>query len=278
MPFGPGGFIDLHSHLVPGVDDGSRTVEEARAGLREMIRAGIQTVVTTPHFHGSLTRDKRMMVERLRELDRGWATLEELVRSEFPGLVLRRGHEVMLDIPDPDLSDSRLRLADTPYALVEWPGLRVPPQTAPVLERLVGAGVKPVIAHPERYRGLDSEGYVPGEWKRIGAFLQVNYGSVVGRYGSLPQKRAFNFLERGWVDLLATDFHGRASLSPSLAEAREAFTGWGGGVQFGLLARENPARMLKGEEPLPVAPFSMKQGVWDRIRLVFNTRVGEDRL
>jgi protein-tyrosine phosphatase len=239
-----------------------------------MVRAGIRTIVSTPHFDGSLTRDKGMMAERLQELDEGWVALEELVRSEFPDLVLRRGHEVMLDIPDPDLSDHRLRLADTSFMLVEWPGLRVPPQTIPVLERLSEAGVKPIIAHPERYRGLDSGDYMPGEWKERGALLQVNYGSVVGRYGSQPQRRALNLLERGWVDLLATDFHGRANLSPLLTEAREAFASSGGGAQFGLLARENPARILKGDEPLPVAPFSMKQGVWDRIRLVLKARVG----
>jgi protein-tyrosine phosphatase len=274
MGLEPGGFTDLHCHLVPGVDDGSKNLEDARLGLRKMVQAGIQTIVSTPHFDGSLTRDKSMLAERLEELDHGWAALNELVRSEFPGLILRQGHEVMLDIPDPDLSDPRLSLADTSYMLVEWPGLRVPPQHLPVLERLAEAGIRPIIAHPERYRGLDSGGYMAGEWKERGALLQVNYGSVTGRYGRTPQKWAFTFLERGWVDLMATDFHGRAHLTPYLTEARQAFANWGGGAQFGLLARENPARILNGEEPLPVHPFSMKAGVWDRIRLVFNSRGG----
>ncbi|MGD2122322.1 MAG: hypothetical protein PVJ76_11290 [Gemmatimonadota bacterium] len=274
MPVNPVGFTDLHNHLVPGVDDGSRNLDEARVGLKKMIHAGIGTIVTTPHFDGSLTRDKGRLAERLQELDEGWVALSRMVREEFPGLVLHQGHEVMLDIPDPDLSDPRLSLADTPYMLVEWPGLRVPPQTLPVLERLVEAGVKPIIAHPERYRGLDPEGYVPGEWKERGALLQTNYGSLVGRYGKQPQQWAFTFLERGWVDLMATDFHGRAHLSPSLLEARQAFAAWGGGAQFGLLARENPARILQGDDPIPVPPFIMKPGVWDRIRLVFKGKRG----
>jgi len=179
---------------------------------------------------------------------------------------------VMLDIPDPDLSDPRLFLGGTPFMLLEWPGLMVPPQTLPVLERLLDSGIKPIIAHPERYRGLDSEGYMVGDWRERGALLQVNYGSVVGRYGSAPQKWAFTFLERGWVDLMATDFHGRPHLSPLLTDARGAFADWGGGAQFGLLARENPARILRGEEPLPVPPFSMKPGVWERVRMVFKAR------
>jgi len=266
------GYTDLHSHLVPGVDDGSRTLDEGRAGLIKLLRSGVRRVVTTPHFDASLTRDPVLMGDRLAEIDGGWESLKAMSASEFPDLELYRGQEVMLDIPDPDLTDRRLFLADTPYLLVEWPGLRVPPSTLPVLARFREAGIRPIIAHPERYRGLDKELYLPGEWKAEGALLQVNYGSLVGRYGELPRKRALTLLARGWADLMASDFHGRAHLSPNLVEAKAVLLETGGGAQFGLLAGMNPTRILRGEDPVRVPPLPIRPGVLQKLRDIFQTR------
>lgn len=259
------GFTDLHSHLVPGVDDGSRTLDDAREALRKLWMAGVRTVVTTPHLDGSLTHDAERLGERLEKVDRAFLSLRTMAASEFPGMSLFRGHEVMLDIPDPKVSDTRLRMADTRYILVEWPGLSVPPSTLPVLRRLMDLGVKPIIAHPERYRELDREVRIPGEWKEAGALLQVNYGSLVGQYGDLPRRRASVLLERGWVDLLASDFHGRPHLSPALLEARRVLLEEGGGGQFGLLAGVNPSRVLRDEDPIPVPPLAVKSGLWQRV-------------
>ena len=266
------GYTDIHSHLVPGVDDGSRTLEEGRTGLIKLLRSGVRRVVTTPHFDASLTRDAALAEERLAQIDRGWESLKAMSSTEFPDLELHRGQEVMLDIPDPDLSDPRLFLADTRYVLVEWPGLRVPPSTLPVLARFKEAGIKPIIAHPERYRGLDKDLYLPGEWKAEGALLQVNYGSVIGRYGDLPRKRALTLLARGWADLMASDFHGRTHLTPNLMEAKAVLAEAGGGAQFGLLAGMNPTRILRGEEPVRVPPLPIRPGVLQRLRGVFHNR------
>jgi protein-tyrosine phosphatase len=195
-----------------------------------------------------------------------------MAQAEFPELELLRGHEVMLDVPDPDLSDRRLRLAGTSYVLVEWPGLRVPPSTLSVLEKLVESGVRPIVAHPERYWGLDQGINLPGEWRARGALLQVNYGSLLGRYGGFPRRLAWRLLEAGWVDLMASDFHGRPNLSPSLAEAGEALAELGGGAQFDLLAGVNPVRVLRDEETLPVPPLAVKPRMFDRLRDMFQIR------
>ncbi|MFH1764438.1 MAG: CpsB/CapC family capsule biosynthesis tyrosine phosphatase [Gemmatimonadota bacterium] len=274
MPGDSNGFTDLHSHLVPGVDDGSRTLQEARDGLRRFEASGVRQIVTTPHLDGSLTRDRGLLEVRLAKVDEAWGSLRRMAAEEFPDLELHRGHEVMLDIPDPDLSDPRVHLAGTPYVLVEWPGLQVPPSTLPVLDRLVDSGIKPIIAHPERYRGLGREVVLPGEWRARGALLQVNHGSVLGKYGDLPRRRAVTLLERGWVDLMASDFHGRAHLSPSVREAQEVFLEWGGRDRFDLLARVNPARILRGEDPMQVIPLTVKKRAWQRLRETFQPNGG----
>jgi protein-tyrosine phosphatase len=172
----------------------------------------------------------------------------------------------MLDIPDADLSDPRLHLAGTPFVLVEWPSLQVPPATPRVLEALQAPGIQLIIAHPERYRGYDREFRLPEIWRELGAYLQVNHGSLLGRYGETPRNRAITLLEAGSVDLLSSDFHGRAHLSPSITDAEEVFKESGGEEQFDLLTRVNTARILRGEDPLPVPAVSVKQGVWQALR------------
>jgi protein-tyrosine phosphatase len=264
-----GGLTDLHSHLVPGVDDGARTVGEAMEGIETLVSAGIQRIVTTPHINGSITRDRAALAARMDEMDRSWASLLEEAKGKFPGLELQRGNEVMLDIPDPDLSDPRLRIHDTSFVLVEWPGLHVPPGTLPALVGLIEAGIKPIIAHPERYGGMDWEMALPGEWRRVGAYLQVNYGSLIGRYGDGPRKRAVELLARGWVDLFSTDYHGRPGISPSVQEARDALSTVGGREQFHILAVENPTRILGGEDPLPAPTLSLPKGFWRRLKSAF---------
>lgn len=262
-------YTDLHSHLIPGVDDGARTLEEAMEAIQRLWDEGVRTVVTTPHLEGSLTKVPEGMEQRLQEVDLAWEALKAEAARVHPELEFHRGHEVMLDIPDPDFSDPRVRLAGTSTVLVEWPRLQVPPATLQVLARIRDAGYKVVLAHPERYHGLDDDLELPGEWRRMGALLQVNYGSLVGRYGEEPRKRALTFLERGWVDLFGTDFHGRSHLSIYLRRAREAMELLEGLEQFELLAGTNPKRVLRGDDPLPALPLIQKKGMWEKVRGLF---------
>ncbi len=260
---------DLHSHLIPGVDDGARTVDDALDGLGRMMAVGVTRVATTPHALGSLTRDPDGFAEWIDHVDTQWEALERAATASYPGLELHRGHEVMLDVPDPDLSDPRLRLGDTAYALIEWPRLQIPPGTVPVLTRLVAAGVKPLIAHPERYAGLDRGLGLVEEWKRVGAGLQCNYGSLLGRYGPAPRTVALRMLERGLVDCLSTDFHGRRHLKLFVREARELFEDVDGEEAWSILSGANPRRILDDEAPLAVPPIDVGTSLWGRVRDLF---------
>lgn len=256
--------IDLHSHLVPGVDDGSASVEESRAALTRMREQGVRALVTTPHVDGSLSLRSGALAAALEAIDAGWRELEALATGEFADLKIHRGAEVMLNAPDLDLSDPRLRLAGTSFALVEFPYMRVPPRSAEVIFHLKMRGVTPVIAHPERYEGVDGELEVIGEWRRVGGHLQVNCGSLLGRYGERAKATAWRLLGRGWVDYLASDYHARGGLH--LAEARARLEEKGGAEVAELLLQVNPGRLLHGEPPEPVPPLQVrKPSFWRRL-------------
>jgi len=263
----PTAVVDLHNHLVPGVDDGARDLPAVLAAVERMVRVGIRKIVTTPHIDASLTLDPTALERRLDEVTRAWERAAEALARAFPEVDYRRGHEVMLDVPDGDLGDARLRLAGTDYVLVEWPRMRVPPGTPPVVARLVEQGLRPVVAHPERYAGVGADLYVVDQWREAGAYLQVNYGSFVGRYGAEARTTAFRFLRRGWIDFLASDFHGQAGMRIYKTQAWDILRELGASEQLELLSVTNPARLLRNERPhaVPAVPEE-RAGFWSRLK------------
>lgn len=245
--------VDFHNHLIPGVDDGSRSVEQSLQSLALMAAQGIGTVVTTPHFDASLTRDPIALADRLGEFDRGYEALAEAV-ARTPGLpVLKRATEVMLDEPDVDLSDPRIRIDGGRFILCEFPSLRLPPNAEWGISNLKARGWQPIVAHPERYRNLDDRFEALEKLRKAGAFFQVNAGSLLGQHGDIPQRAAKRLLRQGWVEYIASDYHARGE--PATQRALALLHAQGGGAQAVRLSEENPKRMLDGEDPLPVTPL-----------------------
>ena len=263
--------VDLHSHLVPGVDDGAISVPDALEGLGRMVERGIRTIVTTPHLDGSVTRDPQALEARLAVVDEAFKLVRAAVRDRHPEVSFMRGHEVKLDLPDPDLSDQRIRLGDSNFVMIEWPRLQIPPETPPVLRDLGSRGIRLLIAHPERYRGYGHDLVLVERWRHEGAFLQVNYGSLAGRYGPEAKSLALRMLERGWVDCLATDFHGRSYLRLYIDAAHQLFERLDAQRAWELLTQINPGRICRGEDPLSVPPVEGSRGLVNRIRSLFRT-------
>ncbi|HKJ02364.1 MAG TPA: CpsB/CapC family capsule biosynthesis tyrosine phosphatase [Longimicrobiales bacterium] len=264
----PTSFADFHSHLVPGVDDGARTVAEALDSVERMTQSGIRRIITTPHLDGSLTLNPDVLEERLSEVSRAFATVSEAVGRQFPEVEFRRGHEVMLDVPDVDVSDPRLRLAGTRFVLIEWPRLHLPPGTTQVLHRIHGEGYIPIVAHPERYIGIDLG--LAERWRDAGAYLQINYGSLDGRYGADARAFGLRLLRRGMADYLASDFHGRADRKLYKDEAAAVLDQWGGGEALVYLCLTNPRRIFTDELPLQVPRLPVERGFWARVRQILN--------
>ncbi len=251
MTTGPA--TDFHSHLMPGVDDGAADIAASRAAVAAMARDGVATAITTPHFDGSLTLAPPMAEQRLAQLDAAFSALTADTEVAACGLRLLRGVELMLDVPDPDVSDPRLRLNGGRFVLVEYPGVQLPLSHADYAVRaLRDKGWQPVLAHPERYRNVDDslEQLLPLRF--AGAYFQVNAGSLVGYHGDGPRRRAASLLARGWVEYGSSDYHGRGA--PAVATARAALAASGAAEQAELLFCENPARLVRDEGPRPVAP------------------------
>lgn len=261
-----GGYRDFHSHLVPGVDDGSRTIDEALDSIARMTEAGVGGIITTPHLGASHISEPGFG-QLMDFLDRRWRRIRDAATGAFPGLDFRLGFEIRLGKHAPDLSDPRLHLGGTRFVLVEWSGFRPPAGSPEVLASVSDTGHIPVIAHPERYSGIDDELGVVRAWKQAGACLQGSYGSLVGQYGPRARTLILRLLRAGLLDYLSSDFHGRRRynfhLEPGAAELRRL----GGEAQLDRLARVNPGRLFDDNAPLEVPPLAeaeaAMQALWD---------------
>jgi protein-tyrosine phosphatase len=247
--------VDFHSHLLPELDDGSSSLEETRAALTAFAEQGFGTLVTTPHLRASELGGPEAEAFFARLEDRR-ERVRAMMETEFPGLSLRVGVELNLDVPSPDIADPRVRLDGTRAVLIEFPFFTVPPNAVKAIFDLRIQGWTPIVAHPERYANLAADLSDAGEWRRVGGYLQVNAGSFLGKYGREEQRRAWGLLRRGWADYVCSDHHARGTLHARAA--REAIESAGGAEQASLLFEVNPERMLAGATPLPVAP--LKEG------------------
>ncbi len=250
--------IDLHCHLLPAVDDGARSVEQAVRVLEQMAAAGVTAVCLTPHFDA--TRAGQGLPPRH---DQAFAALSAAAPT---AVALHRGVELMLDrpFPEPAVGNPALRLAGSRYMLVEFPPAIAAPAARSALARLAGLGIVPVLAHPERYGCCSPE--VVGSWKSAGALMQVD-STTAFRPGTRGQ-RARALLAAGLADLLAADNHGDDRILPT---ALQALRDHGVIEQADLLVRANPEAIVTDRVPQPVAPIVFEQSLLERVRQLFRT-------
>ena len=286
--------VDVHSHVLPGVDDGAQDLEQALEGLRTLASEGVERVVATPHFRGSLLERPRRARERLEGFDAAYETLAEAARARGIVIGLERGVEFKLDLPEIDLSDARLRLGGSRFALVEFASFQLPPFAGNQLRAVLDAGWVPVLAHPERYFGVERALDQVSEWVAAGVLLQVNLRSLAGGYGPVARNVAEELLATGRVTCVASDYHCRdepgwvaavprleaavALRGPGASGGGDApgSAGAGDGERGGPEARAdspptraqgaralmygNPGRLLADEPPSPVPALRIAEG------------------
>ncbi len=193
--------IDTHSHLLPAIDDGTRHDAEAIELARELVAAGVHHVVCTPHFSRRFPTDHAAALDRLRALQ---GLLDDAGIALGLGLAAEVAPATAAEAPEVDLRERRLGEEhllvelepDTPVGFVDL-----------ALERVRAFGLTPVFAHPERCRAARSQLRVLDVARRAGALVQVVAPSLTGRWGDAASDAAWQLLETGRVDILASDAH-----------------------------------------------------------------------
>ena len=245
--------IDLHCHILPGLDDGSPDWENTLAMARLAVEDGIEGVVCTPHcIFGMFDNTRSLVLEATEKLRK--RLLEESIPLEvYPGSELR------LDFNLPRRIESRevLTLNDTGrYALIKLPEDVLPQHMANFFWDLQSQGITPLIAHPERNEVLIRHPARLYRWVEMGVLTQVTAASILGRFGKETRSFSISLMEHNLVHVLATDSHGPKSRVPKLTEGLKAAEKIVGEQRAREMVLETPSRIIRGEsvsthDPIP---------------------------
>lgn len=239
--------VDLHCHLLPGLDDGPRTVEEAVALARAAVAAGVNVAVVTPHVYPGRYDNRRPAIEAAALAFRGVLLREGIPLTVRTGGEVRIGAEVMQMVIDDDIPFLGV-CAGYRTMLLEFPDSQLTPGALRLMEWLLERRIRPVIAHPERNKEVMREPDRLRPYLALGCVLQITGASVLGQFGKPVRRCAQTLLEQGWVAAVASDAHNLQFRPPSLDLARAALQAMGGEHWARHLTETGPAALTRQAE------------------------------
>ena len=196
--------VDIHNHLLYGIDDGSKSIEESIDVLKDLEYYGYTDIILTPHY----IKDSRYDSNRNNNIERLNILKEELKRNNI-SINLYLGNEIFMDDDILDLVDNGTisSLNDTNYLLIELPMSGEYPGYLEIFKYIISKGYNVILAHPERYLAFQEDYNKINELDSIGVYFQSNIDSLVGRYGPQAEEIIIRMLKENKISFLATDIH-----------------------------------------------------------------------
>ncbi len=247
--------LDIHNHMLPGLDDGPPDWDQSLALARLALAGGIREVVCTPHWVPGAYRNTRQVV--LSAVEQFRRKLREAVipLKVYPGAELR----LAPDLPQRIESGELLTLNDTGrFALIELPDICLMQNLEVFFRNMLDRGITPVICHPERNHSLMQDPMPLFRWVESGCHVQLTSASVIGRFGAEVRDFSLVLLTHRLVHILGTDAHSLRLRAPVLRDSWEKVRDILGQEAADLMVNENPGRIIAGEsidfyEPVPFA-------------------------
>jgi tyrosine-protein phosphatase YwqE len=194
--------VDLHSHLIPGIDDGSQSMEESLSLLKGMETLGYEKVITTPHIMADAYRNTPQIIQN------GLKSLRKAARKEGLIIKIEAAAEYYLDDGFEELlQKSKILTLKGEYLLFETSYFAKPMQLEEMIFAISSSGYKPLMAHPERYRYIKDPLKEYSRFKELGVLFQVNLNSFGGHYGRDAKQKADFLSKEGMIDFLGSDVH-----------------------------------------------------------------------
>lgn len=259
--------IDLHCHILPGLDDGAASLEDSLAMARAARDDGIKTIVATPHlFRGSLSTDNFALIEERRR------ELGEALAKNNVAVEVKAGAEVHIShnlIDEIRAHRNSLTINGSAYMFIEFPSGHIYPGVKKLIFDLMSEGIIPIIAHPERNSVFARHPGLLYDLVKMGALAQANGGSLTGVYGREAGDAAIHFLKWNLIHFLASDAHNANSLPPRLSKAVKSAETVAGESGTRSLVLDNPLAVLDDREipylPAPVDPRKSRKSLSFRI-------------
>jgi protein-tyrosine phosphatase len=247
--------VDIHSHILSGLDDGARTLDDSIAMLRLAAESGTTDIVATPHANTEFTFDPDLIGQKIAELQDAAGPLPRIHRGcDF--------HLTLENIQDALANPAKYAINHLSYLLVEFSDLLIPRTTQEIFDRLLGAGLTPIVTHPERNALLHTRLDQLQSWVENGALVQVTAGSLMGGFGRAAKSVATELMNRNLVHFIASDAHDTRYRTPVLRDAYEYVAKTWNPSLAKVLFITAPQAVIEGEEILLLdpepAPFKNK--------------------
>ena len=238
---------DIHTHTLYGLDDGSESFEMSLKMLSLASKGGTKNIILTPHCNipgGYLNYMNSTIAGRFEKL-------KDAAKEFVPDINLYLGMEVYAsnDIPELIRRGMAITLNRSRYLLVEFNFEESPLYVFKVLQNIQKAAIVPVLAHPERYAFVQQEPYIVHDLIRAGIIIQINRGSILGKFGSQPKAAADYLLKHSMVHIVASDGHRSYSRAPILYDAYAEVEKHYGKEYADMLFKKNPQNILLDKDP-----------------------------
>ena len=267
--------IDLHCHILPGLDDGSERLEESIEMARAAEEDGIEKIVATPHlFRDNLDyEDLSIIEEKKDELNQALRTNNIKVEI-LAGAEVNISHHLLEQIRE---NRSYLTLHQSSYMFVEFPPDHVFSGVKELFFELMSEGITPIIAHPERNSVFIHHPGSLYELLQMGALAQANSGSFLGSYGSTVESAVLRLLQLNMIQFIGSDGHNSRSKAPRLSEAVKIAASLIGEERAKALVKENPQAVLDDQQipdfPEPIHPEEKER----KLRIKLPSFLGRDK-
>lgn len=248
--------IDVHTHILPSIDDGSKDIEETFKIISEACLAGFTDVFATSHYiegeYEFNKTDREFIIEAIMQK----------VEEENIDIKIHVGAEGYISNELPNLIKEGVvpTLGDSRYVLFELPLRAKVMYTEEVINKLIQMKLVPVIAHPERYELIQDEPNIAIDWIEQGALLQCNYASVIGRYGMKAKETLYKLLDANAVHFLGTDNHRAGSIYTRMDDILSEYKRKIGKEKLYELSEINPRSIINDEEIDVDMPRKIKKG------------------
>ncbi len=255
--------IDLHHHLLPGIDDGSPDLETSVAMVEMAAEDGVTHIVATPHANEEFEYNRERNEDLLRQIR------EALPADVATKVTLGLGADFNLYFENTeDLREHGLRytINGGPYLLVELPDTAIPSRLDELFYRMRVDGLMPILTHPERNSTLQRSRSRLRAWMQADLLVQVTAGSLNGTFGKVAQRVGWELIERNWAHFVSSDAHNLTRRTPRLSEAYNLVSKRMGAVTAKRLFVTNPLAVFEGRamspQPIPVGVFEEEKRSW----------------